>query len=85
VTAISVEQIPPLRRPEAPIVAAAENRRFLELVRELGPDDWAGWDVRAMAGHVLGSMEAWASVRDPAESSPTSRQSGPGATANRAR
>ena len=69
-TAISIEQITPLRRPEAPLVAAAENQRFLELLRGLVPDDWAkptdcpGWDVRAMAGHVLGGMEAWASVRE---------------------
>jgi uncharacterized protein (TIGR03083 family) len=60
----------PLRRPEAPLVAAVENQRFLELVRGLTPDDWAkptdcpGWDVRAMVAHVLGGMEAWTSVRE---------------------
>ena len=69
-TATSVEQITPLRRLEAPLVAAAENQRFLELLRGLAADDWtkhtdcSGWDVRAMAAHVLGSMEAWVSVRE---------------------
>jgi len=70
VTAISIDQITPLRRPEAPLVAATENQRFVELMRGLTPDDWAkstdcpGWDVHTIAGHVLGSMEAWVSVRE---------------------
>jgi len=41
VTALSIEQITPLRRTEAPFVTAAENQRFLALLRGLVPDDWA--------------------------------------------
>jgi len=41
-------------------LAATEYARLLELLRELGPDDWNSptecppWDVRAMAGHCVG-------------------------------
>jgi len=44
-------------------LAATEYGRFLELLRALGPEDWArptdcpGWDVRAVAGHTLGMTE----------------------------
>jgi uncharacterized protein (TIGR03083 family) len=57
-------------RPIAMRLAATEYDRFLELLRALRPDDWtkptecAGWDVRAMAAHLLGMVEMAASIRD---------------------
>jgi uncharacterized protein (TIGR03083 family) len=61
-----VEQIPPLRRPETVELAAAENHRVVELLVSLEESDWSKptdcslWDVRALAAHVLGGMEAFA-------------------------
>jgi uncharacterized protein (TIGR03083 family) len=66
-TITRVEDITQIARPEASRIAATENERVLELLRTLAPEDWAKptdceqWDVRAMAGHVLGMMEAFAS------------------------
>jgi uncharacterized protein (TIGR03083 family) len=63
-TAISIDDIPKLERREAAVLAAAENERFVDLVRGLTADSWtkptdcAAWDVRAMASHVLGAMDA---------------------------
>jgi uncharacterized protein (TIGR03083 family) len=59
-----------LPREVAMRLAATEYQRFLELLRALGPDDWAkptecpGWDVRAMASHALGMVEMAASIRE---------------------
>jgi uncharacterized protein (TIGR03083 family) len=56
-----------LDRPSARRLAAAEYDRFLAQLRSLEPADWArptdcpGWDVRAVAGHVLGMAEMVAS------------------------
>jgi uncharacterized protein (TIGR03083 family) len=67
-TATTVGTVPPLARPETSALAATENQRVLELLRSLGDDDWSrptdcpAWDVRALAGHVLGGMEAFASL-----------------------
>lgn len=50
-------------------LAATEYDRFHHQLESLEPADWitatecAGWDVRAMAGHVLGMAEMAASVR----------------------
>ncbi|TQN37778.1 uncharacterized protein (TIGR03083 family) [Blastococcus colisei] len=58
-----------LERSTAVRLAATEYGRFEELLRSLDPSDWArptdcpAWDVRAMAGHVLGMAEMVASVR----------------------
>ncbi len=66
VTSTSIEQVPPLDRGEARVLAATENARILALIRTLRPEDWSkqtdcpAWDVRAMASHVLGGMEAFA-------------------------
>jgi uncharacterized protein (TIGR03083 family) len=52
---------------EAMGLAATEYDRLLAVVDKLGPDDWTAqtdndlWDVRAMLGHVLGTMESNAS------------------------
>ena len=64
-----VQQIPALDRRAAAVLAAAENERFVDVARGLHADDWSkptdcpAWDVRAMASHVLGVMEANASPR----------------------
>jgi uncharacterized protein (TIGR03083 family) len=64
-----VQQIPALDRREAAVLAAAENERFVEVARGLSGGDWSkptdcpAWDVRAMASHVLGVMDANASPR----------------------
>ena len=68
-TSTPIEEIPALIRPETGDLAAAENQRVLDLLRSLRDDDWSkptdcpAWDVRALAAHVLGGMEAFASVR----------------------
>lgn len=61
---------PALDRPTAMRLAATEYTRFLHHLQQLSPGDWAqptgcpGWDVRAMAGHVVGMAEMAASVRE---------------------
>jgi uncharacterized protein (TIGR03083 family) len=58
-----------LDRPTAMRLAAVEYGRFEGLLRSLDPADWTRptdcptWDVRAVAGHVLGMAEMAASVR----------------------
>jgi uncharacterized protein (TIGR03083 family) len=48
-------------------LAATEYQRILDLLRSLQPRDWTaptdcpGWDVRAMAAHLLGMVEMAAS------------------------
>jgi uncharacterized protein (TIGR03083 family) len=64
-----VAAIPALGHAEAMSLAAREFDAVLQLLRGLGPDDWQRqtvcqlWDVRAMAGHMLGMAEAQASIR----------------------
>lgn len=66
-TATPVDTIRPINRSEAQSLAATENERVLELLRSLTDDDWSkptdcsAWDVRALAGHVLGGMEGFCS------------------------
>jgi uncharacterized protein (TIGR03083 family) len=51
-------------------LAATEYERVTAMLAGLAADDWSrptecpGWDVRAMAGHVLGMAEMAASVRE---------------------
>jgi uncharacterized protein (TIGR03083 family) len=51
-------------------LAATEYDRVLELLRRLAPEEWSlptacpGWDVKAMAGHMLGMAESAGSVRE---------------------
>jgi uncharacterized protein (TIGR03083 family) len=60
---------PALDRATAARLAAEEYGRFEALLRTLGPGDWSrptdcpAWDVRAMAGHVLGMTQMAASLR----------------------
>ncbi len=66
-TVTPVVQIQPIDRTEAKLLAAAENERMLALLRSLDDTDWTkptdctGWDVRALAGHVLGGIEDFSS------------------------
>lgn len=58
-----------LDRSTAMRLAATEYGRFLAQLRALTAADWAketdcpGWDVRALASHVLGMAEMSASIR----------------------
>jgi uncharacterized protein (TIGR03083 family) len=64
-----VEELSPLTRREAAVLAVAETARMAQMLRSLEPNDWLrptecpGWDVRAMAGHVLGMVQTFSSVR----------------------
>jgi uncharacterized protein (TIGR03083 family) len=59
-----------LPRGTAMRLAATEYQRFGGMLRALEPGDWTkptecpGWDVRAMASHVLGEVEMAASIRE---------------------
>lgn len=58
-----------LDRPTLLRLSATEYERVAELLSSLTPDQWSaptcctGWNVRAMAGHLLGSAEMAASMR----------------------
>ena len=59
-----------LDRDTAMRLAKTEYERFLALLQGLAPQDWdkptdcPGWDVRAMAAHLLGMAEMSASMRE---------------------
>lgn len=61
-----------LPRPTAMRLAATEYQRVVDLLTSLRPPDWTkptecpGWDVRAMAAHLLGMAEMAASIREQA-------------------
>ncbi|GII01669.1 maleylpyruvate isomerase family mycothiol-dependent enzyme [Planobispora takensis] len=67
---MTITQIPRIEHRQAAALSAAENDRFVDLVRSLEPGDWSeptdcpAWDVRALVGHVLGMMELTCSVRE---------------------
>ena len=75
---------PALDRETAYRLAATEYERFLAVVRDLGPGDWSRptecseWDVRAMAGHVLGMAEMASSVRETARQNRLAGKAGGG-------
>jgi uncharacterized protein (TIGR03083 family) len=60
-------RVPAIAHDQAMHLAATEYQRFLDLLRSLRPTDWTtrtecpGWDVRAMATHLLGMVEMAAS------------------------
>jgi uncharacterized protein (TIGR03083 family) len=62
--------IRPIEKPEAMRLAEVEYDRFTDLLRSLDDADWStttvcdGWDVKAMAAHVLGAAESCASLRE---------------------
>lgn len=68
-TTTKVPDIPAIARTEAAQLAATENERVVELLRSLDdagwvqPTDCPAWDVRAMAGHLLGAMESFSGIR----------------------
>jgi uncharacterized protein (TIGR03083 family) len=68
-TVRSPSRAPVLDRDLAMQLAAGEYARFGALLRALEPDDWSRatecpeWDVRAMAGHVLGMAEMASTLR----------------------
>lgn len=59
-----------LQRPVAMRLAQTEFVRYIDVLRTLGPEQWArptdcpGWDVHAVAGHSLGEAEMSASLRE---------------------
>lgn len=63
-----VEDHRPITRPETVELARAETSRMVALLRDLRRPDWArptdctDWDVRALAGHVLGMTETFTSL-----------------------
>ena len=69
-TATTSARAPALDRSVAMRLAATEYTRVVDLLRTLAPADWTaptectGWDVRAIAGHLLGMAEMAASIRD---------------------
>ncbi len=68
-TAVDAIRVGPLHHTEAMRLAETEFGRMVTGLRGLSVQDWnrdtvcSGWDVRAMASHVLGMAEAQASIR----------------------
>jgi uncharacterized protein (TIGR03083 family) len=68
-TVTDVREIRPIARPETETLAATETARMVAALRALDPDDWTrptdcpAWDIRAIAGHVLGMTEGFTGVR----------------------
>jgi uncharacterized protein (TIGR03083 family) len=66
---VDITSVSPIGHREAVTLAATEFQRVIDLLHSLDPDDWGrqtacqSWDVRAMAGHMLGMAEAQASLR----------------------
>jgi uncharacterized protein (TIGR03083 family) len=64
-----IDQVAPIERPEATVLAAGESGRMVDLLRSLDAADWTkptdcpAWDVRDVAGHVLGMTETFSSLR----------------------
>ena len=69
-TTVDVTTVEPIRHREAMSLAETEYRRFLDQLRALQPQDWeqrtdcTEWDVRQMVAHLVGTMEANASIRE---------------------
>ena len=70
---IDVAGIAPIERAEGLLLSRVQYVRFADLLDALAPEEWAaptdcaGWDVKAVASHVLGSIEGvqrpWVAVR----------------------
>ena len=75
-------RLPALDRTTAMTLAETEYTRFLDQLEMLDPEDWrtatdcTGWDVRAMAGHVLGMAEMAASLREQIRQSLAAKRRG---------
>lgn len=67
---IAVGAIKPIKRGEGLLLSRIEYARFADLLDALAPEEWAaptdcaGWDVKAVASHVLGNLEG---LRRPRE------------------
>jgi uncharacterized protein (TIGR03083 family) len=67
--AVDVTTIRRIERPEATALAEAELLRCADALEALDPGDWSKptanhlWDVRAMAGHILGMAETFTGMR----------------------
>jgi uncharacterized protein (TIGR03083 family) len=65
-----VEDVPAIDRHEGALLSRAQYERFADVLDFLSPEEWAaptdcpGWDVKAVASHVLGGLEC---VRRPRE------------------
>ena len=65
VTTTRLEDVPPMVPPETKALAETETARMVSALRRLDAADWTRptdntlWDVRAMAGHVLGMTETF--------------------------
>src|ERR1700682_4461073 len=68
-TTTITDTIPAITRHEMQGLATTEHARLADQLRSLTHDDWSKptdcslWDVRAMAGHSLGMMEDFTSLR----------------------
>lgn len=68
-TPTRVETIGPITRAEAELLAATEYARLVDQLRLLGEQEWSaptdcpGWDVRAVAGHSVGMLSDFTSLR----------------------
>ena len=68
VTTIRLEDVTPIVPPESRALAEAETARMAAALRRLDAADWTRqtdntlWDVRAMAGHVLGMTETFSGL-----------------------
>jgi uncharacterized protein (TIGR03083 family) len=68
-TGTDIQPPPRLSRPESTTIAMAEIGRVVELLQSLDDADWdrptdcPAWDVRAVAGHVLGMVQTFSSLR----------------------
>jgi uncharacterized protein (TIGR03083 family) len=64
-----IDEVPTIERPESTRLAETESARFVAALRALDGDGWSArtdcslWDVRDMAGHVLGMVETFSSLR----------------------
>lgn len=73
-----------LDRGRAMTLAATECERVTAALRALDEDDWRrptecpGWDVRAMAGHILGMTEMAGSMREQLRQSRAAARAGGG-------
>lgn len=71
---------PQLNREVAAQLASTEFARVADLLDRLTPDQWTtqtecpGWDVRAMAGHMLGMIQLLASLPELAGQQFTARR-----------
>jgi uncharacterized protein (TIGR03083 family) len=69
-TIVGVKDIAPIKHAEAMELAETEYRRFADLLRQLGPDDWErqtvndDWSVRQVVAHVLGFADGNGSMRE---------------------